>query len=131
MRNKDERMRATPPIPSQGPTTTTVKRMAARASLQLPPHLQILTPKLLFDWSSQNLPNINIRFSAIQQYDEIKQKLDVRFTNAKPIPATQKIQKVTPLSNYTVEVKPYSDSEKYSIHSTIKKIEKQSLRVEK
>ncbi|KAK0072684.1 hypothetical protein PV325_010951 [Microctonus aethiopoides] len=70
-------------------------------------------------------------FLAVQQYDEMKQKFNVLFTNAKLSPATQKIHKVTPLSNYTVEVKPYSDAEKYSIHSTIKKIKKQSLRVEK
>lgn len=43
----------------------TVKIMAVRASLQLPPHLQILTPIQLFEWSSQNLTNINIRFSKI------------------------------------------------------------------
>lgn len=99
----------------------TLKRMAARASLQLPPHLQILTPIELFEWSSKNLQNINIRFSKIEEYNIMKEKLEHRFSNAKPIPATQKIHKITPLTNYVVEVKPFSNSDKFTLHSTIKK----------
>ncbi|KAK0076420.1 hypothetical protein PV325_005394 [Microctonus aethiopoides] len=54
----------------------------------------------------------------------MKEKLDVRLNNAKPIPTTQQIHKITLLSNHIVDVKPYSVSEKYSFHTTIKKFKK-------
>ena len=100
--------------------------MAARASLQLPHHLQILTPIQFFEWSSQNQPNINIRFSKIEEYNKMKVKLEDRFRNAKPIPATHKIHKMTPLSNCIVEVKAFSHSDKLTYHSTIKKSKRNS-----
>ncbi|KAK0087086.1 hypothetical protein PV326_005293 [Microctonus aethiopoides] len=61
---------------------------------------------------------------AVEQYKAMKEKLDVRLNNAKPIPTTQQIHKITLLSNHIVDVKPYSVSEKYSFHTTIKKFKK-------
>lgn len=99
----------------------TIKRKASRASLQLPPDQQILTPKQLFEWASQNLTKMNIRFSTIEVYNSMKDKLEDRFTNAKTIPATQKIHKISPLEDCMVQVKMFSSSEKYLNHSTMKK----------
>ncbi|KAK0073171.1 hypothetical protein PV325_010173 [Microctonus aethiopoides] len=57
----------------------TLKRVAGRASLQLPPHLQVLISIQLFQWSSQNLPNINSKLSAAQEYNAMKEnsQLDI------------------------------------------------------
>ncbi|CAH2100534.1 unnamed protein product [Euphydryas editha] len=99
----------------------TIKRKASRTSLQLPPDQQILTPKQLFEWASQNLTKMNIRFSTIEVYNSMKEKLEDQFTNAKTIPATQKIHKISPLEDCMVQVKMFSSSEKYLNHSTMKK----------
>lgn len=99
---------------------------ASRASLQLPPDEQLLTPVQFFEWVSKNLTNINVRFSTVDAYNLMKDKLEDRFKNAKTIPATQKIHKISPLEDEMVEVKSFSFSEQSLIHSTVKK-RKQSL----
>lgn len=99
---------------------------ASRASLQLPPDEQILTPEQFFKWVSKNLANINVRFSTVDAYNLMKDKLEDRFKNAKTIPATQKIHKILPLEDGMVEVKSFSFSDQSLTHSTVKK-RRQSL----
>lgn len=103
-----------------------VKMRASRASLQLPPDEQILTPEQFFKWVSKNLANINVRFSTVDAYNLMKDKLEDRFKNAKTIPATQKIHKILPLEDGMVEVKSFSFSDQSLTHSTVKK-RRQSL----
>lgn len=70
----------------------TLKRLASRASLQLPPDRQILKPRDLFEWacSSDALPSISKRFSGVDDYEAAKEFLKERFNLAKAIPHTQK-----------------------------------------
>lgn len=100
----------------------TMKRMAARASLQLPPDRQITTPQALFDWASQstNLPNIVVKFSPKSDYDRAKDMLENRFKIGKPIPGTQKIHCVLPQPDGTVFVKPFSACEEHKCHKILK-----------
>lgn len=99
----------------------TVKRMAARASLQLPYDRQILTPQDLYKWALENLPNINIKFSSQLNYETIKDKLASRFANAMTVPGTQQLHQIIPHVDYTVKVKKYSQSEEFSNHSIVKR----------
>ena len=87
---------------------STVKRMAARASL--PHDRQITTPQEFYEWASQsvNLPQIKIRFSSKENYDLMKAELLDRFNSANTIPETQKIHCVIPSTNGIIKVKRFS-----------------------
>lgn len=100
----------------------TVKRLAARASLQLSPDRQIITPQGLFEWPSQsnNLPNINVKFSPENMYNEAKVFLEGRFINSKRIPGTQKLHSIIPQLNDILNVKRFSTSEKYVPYKILK-----------
>ncbi|XP_074096802.1 uncharacterized protein LOC141525991 [Cotesia typhae] len=58
-----------------------LKRLAARASLQLAVDKQITTPEELFEWASapDNLPNIIVKFSPEEDYDTAVNDLNDRF----------------------------------------------------
>ena len=47
----------------------TVKRLAARASLQRPYDQQIMTPRQLFDWASSNIPSIHFGYCSLSEYE--------------------------------------------------------------
>lgn len=76
----------------------TVKRMAARASLQLSTERQITTPCDLYDWAKQpeNLRNITLKFSSQEDYDGAKLFLTKWYESAKKIPGIQKLYCVIP-----------------------------------
>ncbi|XP_074107699.1 uncharacterized protein LOC141532965 [Cotesia typhae] len=95
----------------------TVKIRASRASLQLPPDEQILTPVQFFEWVSKNLTNINVRFSTVDAYNLIKDKLEDRFKNAKTIPATQKIHKISPLEDDVIDTNKENSPEEFNKNS--------------
>lgn len=101
----------------------TIKRMAARASLQLPPDRQITTPQELYEWASQpgNLPNIAVKFSPTSRYDEAKRDLERRLKTVKPIPGTQKLHCVVPQENGMISVKPFSACGNPQLYSILKK----------
>ena len=101
-------------------TGGTVKRMAARASLQLPPDRQITTLQELYEWASQtsSLPNITVKFSPINQYDEAKLFLENRFKHGKP--GTQQIHCVLPQEIGIVSVKPFSAYGKPRLYKILK-----------
>ncbi|KMQ88333.1 hypothetical protein RF55_12203 [Lasius niger] len=63
----------------------TLKREAARASLQRPSDRQITTPKELYNWANQPsiLPNIAVEFSEEQFYHRKKLNIEKRFENVK------------------------------------------------
>ena len=46
----------------------TVKRLAARASLQRPYNDQIMTPRQLFDWASTNVPSAHFGYCSMEDY---------------------------------------------------------------
>lgn len=67
----------------------TVKRMAARASLQRPLTDQIQTPQQLFDYAKENIPGMNFVYTTIEEHTEMAQILEGRFKKALPIPGTR------------------------------------------
>ena len=66
-----------------------VKRLAARASLQRPCDNQILTPIQLYECAVENLSGINFTFSTQDEYVESETFLNDRFSQAVPIKGTQ------------------------------------------
>eukprot|EP00731_Ephydatia_muelleri_P014922 Em0008g642a len=93
----------------------TVKRTAAKASLQRPYEDQILTPKQLFDFVSQEIIGIHFAYATSQEYEEEAKLLKERFSHSKTIPGTRSFHSFIPNSNFSVEVKPYSKSTKKKI----------------
>ena len=88
----------------------TVKRLAARASLQRAYDHQIITPHQLYEWASDNIPKINFKFCTCDDYKRAEAFLQDRFQKSKTIPGTQKLHCFVPLTNTTLCTKPYSNS---------------------
>lgn len=63
----------------------TVKRLAARSSLQRPYDNQITTPYELFEWAKENLPNVDFEFFSNESYDSAEKTLNKRFGQAKTV----------------------------------------------
>lgn len=88
-----------------------VKRLAARASLQRPYDGQIMTPHDLFAWAQENLPVISFVFVPQEEIDAHETKLASRFLSLRTIPGTRSFHSFRPLSLTTVSVKTFSLSE--------------------
>ena len=95
----------------------TVKRTAAKASLQRPLQDQILTPKQLFDFVSKEIRGIHFAYATLDEYKEEVKLLTERLRYSRTIPGTRSFHSFIPNSITSVEVKPYSKG-------TIKRIEK-------
>ena len=67
----------------------TVKREAARASLQATTTNQILTPNDLYMWSQSHIPGINFMWISKDAVATVSQQLASRFDAAKTIPGTR------------------------------------------
>lgn len=96
----------------------TLKRLAARAGMQLPLDQQILTPHDLYEWASQpaNVPGINVRYSSIDDYDAQKEILESRFKQFKTIPKTQKHHCIIPGPDGILKCKRYSLATEFTSH---------------
>ena len=88
----------------------TVKRLAARASLQKPYNDQIMTPRQLFDWATVNIPAIHFDYCSSNEYEDEKEYLKQRFLKARTIPGTRKLHSFIPVSNDKLQVKAFSAS---------------------
>lgn len=90
----------------------TIKRAAARASLQLPFNKQISTSQELYEWAikSSNLLNIEVKFSTIEDYEKATDALNIRYSKAKPITGTQKFHCVIPNTDGSLTMKVISSS---------------------
>ena len=75
----------------------TVKRLAARASLQRPYKDQIMDAKQLFEWSHQNISNIDFVFVTLEEYIKTEEQLANRYNTDVPISGTQKFHAFIPL----------------------------------
>lgn len=93
----------------------TVKRLAARASLQLAVDKQITTPRELFAWASapDNLPNMTVKFASEEDYNKTVNDLTERFAKTKPITGTQQLHSIIPDKDGSLYVRKYSNSEEY------------------
>ncbi|XP_066584842.1 LOW QUALITY PROTEIN: uncharacterized protein [Prorops nasuta] len=100
----------------------TVKRMAARASLQLPLDRQITNPKELYEWATRpnNLKNISIFFVPQIDYTEEKRKLEIRYRRAQSVKGTQKFHCVIPIQRETLQFKKFSRSDMSKVHKIFK-----------
>lgn len=87
-----------------------LKRGATRASLQASATHAILTPKALFTWAKKNLTNIKVYFYTKDEYEQVKQSLEKRFSIAKSIPNIQKSHSFIPTSDKQIVIKRFSNS---------------------
>ena len=53
-----------------------MKRLAARASLQRPYDQQIMTPRQLFDWAAENVPDTFFQYCSLDDYKKEAWKND-------------------------------------------------------
>ncbi|XP_043278835.1 uncharacterized protein [Venturia canescens] len=104
----------------------TVKRIASRASLQLPYNEQISTPHQLYDWAVKpnSLPNICIRFFSNDDYIQAKEFLEKRYLKAKTISGTQKYHCVIPDGEGTLKFKEFSFSSNSQTYKLFKRVRK-------
>ena len=104
----------------------TVKRLAARASLQRPYEEQIMTPLKLFEWASGSIPGTVFKYCSTEEYEEVKVHLQSRFLNARTIPGTRKLHSFVPLSRDILTTRVYS----FSSTSKHEKVTKQDSELE-
>ena len=86
----------------------TVKRLAARASLEKPYNDQIMTPRQLYDWATINIPTIHFDYCSSDDYEAEKKNLEQRFLRARTIPGTRKLHSFIPVSKDKLHVKQFS-----------------------
>ena len=86
----------------------TVKRLAARASLQRPYEQQIMTPRQLFDWATKNVTAVEFRYTTNEDHLNEEAALNERFARARTIAGTQKLHAFIPASKHTVVTKIFS-----------------------
>ena len=89
----------------------TVKRLAARASLQRPYSDQLMTPRQLFDWACSNIPTAYFGYCSNGDYEREKISLEHRFKLSRTIPGTRKLHSFVLILDSTVQVKFYSLSD--------------------
>ncbi len=88
-----------------------VKRLAARASLQRPYTDQITTPRQLFEWAAENIPSIFFKYCSLDDYKKEQLLLEERFQKSRTIPGTRKLHSFIPLTRSKVSTKVYSTSD--------------------
>lgn len=91
----------------------TVKRLAAKASLQRPVENQILTPKLLFEFACEQIPGIQFFYVPSQDVQCHSDTLQYRFKASSAVPGTRGYHSFEPLDNYKVRVRIVSRSPQF------------------
>ena len=66
----------------------TVKKLAAKASLQRPHDQQIMTPLQLYDWASENIKATFFGYCTTEEYETELVALRQRFEQTRTIPGT-------------------------------------------
>ena len=88
----------------------TVKRLAARTSLQRPYDQQIMTPRQLFDRVTTAIPTVHFEYCTTEDYEREQHHLEERFQTSRTIQGTRKLHSFVPILNDMLKVKPYSAS---------------------
>ncbi len=88
----------------------TVKRLAARASLQKPYSDQIMTARDLFHFTTENIPSVAARFTTEEEHKAEAEKLAERFSLGKTIKGTQRLHAFHPISDLTLDCNEFSYS---------------------
>ena len=86
----------------------TVKRLAARASLQRPLDDQILTPRQLFDFAVAEIKSVNFYYATVDKYEREARLLNARFESARTIAGTHRLHCFRPVSAEIMEVRDFS-----------------------
>ena len=86
----------------------TVKRLAARASLQKPYSDQIMTSRQLFEWAV--IPSVIFGYCTSADYEAEERLLQTRFDKTRTIPGTRKLHSFIPVTNNKLAVKTFSSS---------------------
>lgn len=94
----------------------TIKRLAAKASLQNPINNQILSPHQLFEWGTKNIPSVNFFYVPNQDYVQEEKILEKRFNEAITVTGTQKYHTFIPETKVKIKTKVISDCETYDVH---------------
>jgi len=89
----------------------TVKRLAARASLQRPYENQILTPRQLFEFGCASIPAVNFHFTSIEDHERESTILEKRFQATRTIAGTHRLHSFCPISADKLEVREFSANE--------------------
>ena len=76
----------------------TVKRLAAKASLQRPFEEQIMTPIQLYEWASSNIPGIFFDYCSTEEYNSEAKNLEEQFKNCRTVPGTRQFHCFVPQS---------------------------------
>lgn len=97
----------------------TVKRLAAKASLQRPYHEQIMTPLQLFVWSEQNIPKIKFEYCTNEDYSEEESFLKYRLKEAETIKGTQQFHTFIPQSLTEMKCKIFSSNDESCIKEIV------------
>ena len=69
----------------------TVKRLAAKASLQRQYEDQIMTPFQLYEWALKNIPSVTFMYCTIEEYEREKSFLEHRFQKSRTIAGTRSL----------------------------------------
>ncbi|CAF2145756.1 unnamed protein product, partial [Rotaria magnacalcarata] len=93
----------------------TVKREAARASLQRPYNDQIMTTYQLYMFAKENIHGISFEYLTANDWQIESTTLKERLSNARTIPGTHKLHCFKPLSTNELQVQYYSASSEYRI----------------
>ncbi|XP_074029570.1 uncharacterized protein [Leptinotarsa decemlineata] len=97
----------------------TVKRLAAKASLQRPYDKHIMTPLQLFQWSEENITSIKFEYCSNLEYSEEESLLKYRIKEAETIKGTQQFHTFIPLSLTELKCKIFSSSDESSIQGIV------------
>lgn len=89
----------------------TVKRLAARASLQRPYNKQILTPRQLFEFGCSEIPTVNFHYTTIEEHENESALLKERFESTRTIAGTHRLHSFRPISTKELEVRDFSTSD--------------------
>lgn len=93
----------------------TLKRLAAKASLQRPHGEQILSPHQLFLWAQKELRDITPLWVCADVVQKERESLSSRFETAVPVPGTRKCHYFEPVSNTHVRASVTSTSTESSV----------------
>lgn len=93
----------------------TVKRLAARASLQRPYDNQILTPRQLYEFGCAEIPTVNFYYATSKEYERESVFLSERFHSSKTIAGTHRLHSFRPMTYEKLEVREFSASEEKRI----------------
>ena len=88
----------------------TVKRLAAKASLQRPyeDQIMIMTPFQLYEWASKNIPSVTFMYCTTEEYEREKSFLEDRFQKSRTIAGTRSLHAFIPKSTDTMTTKRFS-----------------------